>query len=130
MFLECKYFQYDDVSETRNVVMSYICSQLLRASQYNKIVFLYLHFVVYSHLIYSIRGLMFQVKIENVKILYFLSLFKSALSNMGNKIWHINLCCNDCFKHCASLYKSLCRQLNMTEDGLSSASRDEVKVKE
>lgn len=65
--------------------MSYICSQLLRASQYNKIVFLYLHFVVYSHLIYSIRGLMFQVKIENVKILYFFYPY----SNLHCLIWEI-----------------------------------------
>jgi len=47
----------------------------------DKTIFLSLHFIAYSHIICSIRGLMFLVKVENVKIFYFYVPIESALSN-------------------------------------------------
>ena len=60
---------------------------LYRKATSDKIVFVYLHFIAYSHLICYIRDLMFLVKVENVKIFYFgmsIGLCKFELSNTKN----------------------------------------------
>jgi len=80
----------------------------------DKIVFVFLHFIAYSHIICSIRRLMFLVKVENVKIFYFyvpLGLCKSALSNTEKSGVQANATLIY-FEHCASLHKCLCRQPN------------------
>jgi len=73
------------------------------------------HFITYSYLTTSIRGIMFIVKVENTKKIFlcvYQLICKSALSNNMEEpsvLANVALA----FEHCTYLHKNLCRQTKL-----------------